>query len=352
MALEHFRISDFRCLASVEFQPDPVCNIIYGENASGKTSLLEALFFTGRGRSFRTSQADSLIRDGQSRFQLVARVQSSGRPCVLGLEHAKDQRQIRIGGEPARSVGDLARYLPVQVIDPDVHKLVEDGPAGRRQFLDYGVFHVEHGFLDAWRRFQKALKQRNRALKTDRRLSAAWEPELAQAGEVLDKARRDYVDSLLPRAADWVQFFLDGELELRYRGGWAAERSLAEALEASRGRDREFGATLVGPHRADLELRVHARNARGRVSRGQQKLLASALLLAQVELMETRGEPGLLLLDDPAAELDQERLERLLTRVTGLASQRFITGLNLDSLSPAGASAVFHVEQGELRRVV
>ena len=352
MALEKLAIKNFRCLESVELLPHPERNIIVGENASGKTSLLEALFFVGRGRSFRPAQTDGLIRDGSTAFQLVATVSHRGRPLVLGLEVAKESRTVRIGGEPAKSLGELAEYLPVQVIDPDVHKLVEDGPGGRRQFLDFGVFHVEHGFLACWRRYQRALKQRNKALKTDPKLASAWDPELIQAGDALDIMRRAYVDELLPVARDWVEYFLDGELELKYRSGWSGDRSLAEALVHSRQRDRDFGATLVGPHRADLELKVHDRAARGRVSRGQQKLLASALLLAQVELMESRGGAGVLLLDDPAAELDGDRLSRLLARVQGLASQCFITGLNLEDLAEFKSGSVFHVEQGNLRTVL
>lgn len=352
MALEKLAIKNFRCLESVELLPHPERNIIVGENASGKTSLLEALFFVGRGRSFRPAQTDGLIRDGSAAFQLVATVNHKGRPLVLGLEVAKESRTVRIGGEPAKSLGELAEYLPVQVIDPDVHKLVEDGPGGRRQFLDFGVFHVEHGFLACWRRYQRALKQRNKALKTDPKVASAWDPELIQAGDSLDTMRRAYVDELLPVARDWVEYLLDGELELKYRSGWSGERTLAEALVHSRQRDRDFGATLVGPHRADLELKVHDRAARGRVSRGQQKLLASALLLAQVELMESRAGAGVLLLDDPAAELDGDRLSRLLTRVQGLASQCFITGLNLEDLAEFKSGSVFHVEQGNLRRVL
>ncbi|MCJ7556391.1 MAG: DNA replication/repair protein RecF [Gammaproteobacteria bacterium] len=352
MALKSVSIKDFRCLESVEFQPDPSNNIVLGENASGKTSLLEALFFSGRGRTFRSVAPDSLIRDGSPHFQLVATVQHKNRPVVLGLQVGRDSRVVRIGGEMAKSLGELSEYLPIQVIDPDVHKLVEDGPGGRRQFLDFGVFHVEHGFLDTWRRYQRALKQRNKALKTDPRAASAWDHELIQAGSALDRMRQEYVNALIPVAGRWVDFFLDGELELKYRSGWSADRTLAEALDSNRQRDRDFGATLVGPHRADLELRLHTRVAKGRVSRGQQKLLASALLLAQVELMETHAGPGVLLLDDPAAELDAGHLARLLSRIQGLGSQRFITGLQRADLAEIDTGAVFHVEQGNLRRVL
>jgi DNA replication and repair protein RecF len=233
-----------------------------------------------------------------------------------------------------------------------VHKLVEDGPGGRRQYLDFGVFHVEHGFLDVWRRYQRILKQRNKALKTEPRAVSAWDTELIQAGEALDTMRQNYVKALQPIASEWVAFFLQVDLELRYRSGWSGDRSFADALESSRQRDRDFGATLVGPHRADLELRVHARSARGRVSRGQQKMLASAMLLAQLELLEGHRGGGVLLLDDPAAELDAEHLERLLSRVRALKSQRFITGLDRADLGAFAMGSVFHVEQGNLRKVL
>lgn len=352
MTLERIRIQDFRCLASVDFQPDHSSNIIVGENASGKTSLLEAIFFLGRGRSFRSNVADVLVREGQATFRLVGNVAGPDRGVVVGVEVGSGVRNVRIGGVAARGFGDLAEFLPVQVVDPDVHKLIEDGPSNRRQFLDFGVFHVEHHFLVLWRRYQRALKQRNRSLKTDPRVARAWDVELAASGEGLAAMRSSYLEALAPLAAAWVQDLLQADLHLVLRQGWSAGRTLAETLEQGWERDREFGATQAGPHRADLEIKMQTRSARGRVSRGQQKLLAAALLLAQVELMESRSGPGVLLLDDPSAELDVERLERLMARVSQLRSQRFVTGLSREALEVVQANGVFHVEQGILRRVV
>ena len=145
---------------------------------------------------------------------------------------------------------------------------------------------------------------------------------------------------------------LGGELELRYRTGWPAGRALAEALAGSWERDRELGMTQAGPHRADVEIRLHTRSARGRVSRGQQKLLSAAILLGQVELLERGGKKGVLLLDDPAAELDGRRLGTMMERVGALQAQLFVTGLSRQDLSMVQAGAVFHVEQARLRRVV
>ena len=152
MSLKQFRVSGFRCLAESDFAPDPALNLIAGPNASGKTSLLEAIFYIGRGRSFRASGNRELIQSGQKGFTLYGEIQNGDVIHRAGVEVEAGQRRIRIDGEVGTSAG-LAGFLPVQAIDPEIHNLVQGGPEFRRQFLDWGVFHVKHSFLDAWRRY-------------------------------------------------------------------------------------------------------------------------------------------------------------------------------------------------------
>jgi DNA replication and repair protein RecF len=351
MTLARLEIDEFRCLEHVRLSLDPGYNLFVGPNASGKTSLLEAIFFLGRGRSFRTRRLDRLVRQGQDAFRIVGWVAGSGRSTVLGVGGDRRSTEIRIGGAPAAGAGELAGHFPPQIIDPEIHKLLEEGPHRRRRFLDWGVFHVEQSFLETWQRYHRALKQRNAALKpgSDPAAARAWEPEITAAGARLDEIRRSYLAVLGPTLAAFGQRLLGLPVALAYHSGWAEGETLAEALGRSTERDRRYGITHVGPHRADVTARVDGHVARERISRGQQKLLAAALTLAQLAVQEARAPgTGALLLDDPAAELDTENLGRLLTVVRELNVQLFVTALRPDLPGLGTPGALFHVEQGRI----
>jgi DNA replication and repair protein RecF len=202
------------------------------------------------------------------------------------------------------------RWCPVQVIDPEVHRLIEEGPSRRRRFLDWGVFHV--AFVGHWQRYQQVLRQRNAALKSRQPRAAitAWDGELVSYGQLITDARSQYLELLLPQAQALGRNLLGLELMLSYRPGWARELSFSDALQQSWNHDQESGVTHVGPHRAEIGIRLDGLAVKDRISRGQQKLLASALLIAQLKLFpEDSPVRPCLLLDDPAAELDDNRLE-------------------------------------------
>ena len=351
MTLARIEIDEFRCLERVRLGLDPRYNLFVGPNASGKTSLLEAIFFLGRGRSFRTRRLDRLVRQGQESFQIVGWVEGGSRTTVLGIGGDRRSTEIRIGGAPATGAGELATHFPPQIIDPEIHKLLEEGPHRRRRFLDWGVFHVEPTFLETWQRFHRALRQRNAGLKPggDPAAARAWEPEILAAGNRLDEIRRNYLALLEPTLADLGGRLLGLPVSLGYQSGWASGESFAEALERSAVRDHRHGITHVGPHRADVTARVDGHVARERVSRGQQKLLAAALTLAQLAVQEERAPgTGALLLDDPAAELDAANLGRLLEVVRELRVQLFVTALRPDLPGLGTPGALFHVEQGRV----
>ncbi len=349
MTLARLDIEAFRCLEKVRLELDPRYNLFVGPNASGKTSLLEAGFFLGRGRSFRTRRLDRLVRTQQERFQVVGWVRREGLETVLGVGGDRKSSEIRIGGSPAASAALLSAYFAPQIIDPEIHKLLEEGPHRRRRFLDWGVFHVEPQLLEVWHRYHRALRQRNAALKptTDPAVSSAWDIELISAGERLDALRRRYLERLAPTLSAFGQRLLGLPVSLSYQSGWLADIDLTEALARSADRDRRYGLTHMGPHRADISVRVSGQLAKERVSRGQQKLLASALILAQLAVQEEEAPGrGALLLDDPAAELDHQSLSRLLALVSELPVQLFVTALRADLPGLGQPGTVFHVEQG------
>ncbi|MDE0005939.1 MAG: DNA replication/repair protein RecF [Rhodospirillaceae bacterium] len=349
MPLSRLRIEFFRCLTHVELALDPEQNYFFGSNGAGKTSLLEAIHVLGRGRSFRLRQNKRLIQYDAPGFTVFGEVRHSGRKHKLGITVDSGGRQLRLDGQKGSAMTELAHILPVYVIEPSVHFLIEGGPGERRRFLDWGVFHVEPDYIPAWRRYRRVLGQRNAALRAGQ-YPESWDRVIATSGMQITQARERYVGGLRDALTGLGEALLGQPLEVKYRPGWRADRTLQDALRQSHQRDRQTGATQVGPHRADLEIRLGARGIREEISRGQQKLAAAALVLAQVRVMAgSKGHGGTLLVDDPAAELDEAALGALLSVLDTLPAQRIITGLTEASLAGPQLPLMFHVEQGRVR---
>ncbi|MHB8424235.1 MAG: DNA replication/repair protein RecF [Gammaproteobacteria bacterium] len=356
MGLLSLSLREFRCFAVAELEFAPTTNLIIGENASGKTSLLEAIFLLGRGRSFRTPYLGALTRTEASGFQLTGKITSQSVPVIIGLARTNGLLEARIGGQRTESLAQLAQTFPVQLIDSQAHQLIRGGPRQRRQFLDWGVFHVEPAFFPIWRRFQRALQQRNALLRTGRpqREVDSWNGELAAAGQLLDGLRRNYLANFSATAANWAERALGGlKTSLEYQAGWPVGRDLSEALQESTTRDRKAGMTQVGPHRADMAIKVEGRMAQERVSRGQEKVLAGALLLAQASIYRMlTGHSCTLLLDDLAAELDAGHLIRFMEMVAETRAQVHITAIEAPFMVVQQAAQVFHVKQDEITAMV
>jgi DNA replication and repair protein RecF len=352
LALSSLKCTDFRCLESVEFQFSAGNNLIYGPNASGKTSILEAAGYLGRGRSFRGASTRELIRHDAEEFVLFGRVDNGSRTIALGVRNSRAGLEVHADGEKETSAAALAEALPLQLIDPDVHKLIAGGPEERRRYVDWIAFHVEQGYLERWRRFRRALKQRNAALRAgaDRRTLSGWDRELMELGVDIDDVRRRMLELARPRLERAGEALLGSAIGFEYQRGWAAERSLAEAMAGSVERDLQMGSTQCGPHRADIRLRYDERQARKMVSRGQQKLLACALILAATELVQSHlARPLLLLVDDPAAELDADSLGALMDCIAKLGCQVIATTLDPERALFHDAPRLFHVERGAIR---
>ncbi|HEY5643281.1 MAG TPA: DNA replication/repair protein RecF [Woeseiaceae bacterium] len=346
-----FRASNFRCLESIEVEFAPIFNLIHGANASGKTSLLEALGYLGRGKSFRGAPTQALLRHGCDEFVLYGETLVDGRKHRLGVRNSRAGLEVRVDGASDTGVAGLAEALPLLVIDPEVHNLVAGGPEQRRRYLDWVAFHVEHGHLEAWRRFRRTLKQRNAALRAGQSKAAirSWDAEFLLQGQALDASRRRALAAAREHLEARGLSLLGTTLGFEYQQGWARDRALDAALADGLDRDLELGSTQHGPHRADLKVSYDERQARKLVSRGQQKLLASAMVLAAADAAQgALGRPLLLLLDDPAAELDRDSLGRLMAAVHDLGSQVVATSLDPDALEAPPGSAMFHVEQGVL----
>jgi DNA replication and repair protein RecF len=359
MTLRALEIRDFRNIIHARLETTADINLIVGPNAAGKTSVLEAIYYLGRVRSFRTGNPRELIRSGCAHFQLFGSVErEAGGTHPVGVQRTSRELTVRIAGQPAAGLAELARAVPVLLLNSDTHHLVDAGPQHRRRFLDWGVFQMEPAFLPLWRRYRRALSNRNAALRQGHssKLIDAWTPELTDTAQRIDGLRARFLAALGEALEPLIRLVLpEYEIALDYRRGWAESEALDSVLEAGLTQDRQAGYTRAGPHTADLRIRSDGARAAARVSRGQQKALVAALMFAQVGLYRLhRGRNCLLLVDDLPAELDAQRRRRLLAALASLPVQVFVTAIEPEGLDLAAwsASRAFEIEAGQVREVV
>lgn len=358
MRLIRLTVANLRCLQSVSLQLHGRLTLFTGANGAGKTSLLEAVHLLGYGRSFRGRVRDGLIRTGAEAVEVFAEWEggTDRRVHRAGLRHGGRSWEARLDGASVPALGELCAAFPVVSFEPGSHELIAGGAEHRRRFLDWGLFHVEQGFLGVWRRYARALKQRNALLKQRPAVSALipWDHELADAGEALTRMRGAYLDALLPVLGSVTRDFLPelGEAGLEFQPGWRrAELSLADALTLNQERDLMLGYTAVGPHRADWRVGYERLPGREALSRGQEKLTALACVLAQAEDVASRtGDWPLVCLDDLPSELDREHQSRALERLTRPGAHLLLTATEFPECLEGYRDSVqrFHVEQGSL----
>lgn len=359
MAISRLIVSQLRNIERLELSPAPGVNLIVGANGSGKTSLLEALYLLGRGRSFKTNKHKAFIKRGTSQVTVFGEVKTL--PDVMsisaGVTKSLDGRhQIKVAGAEATSAASLLELMPMQLIEPETFKLLASGPSYRRQFIDWGVFHVEQSFFPCWQRLNRCLKQRNRLLrrgKIERAELLAWDQEFAALAESITRQREAYIAQLRPVFNDFLGALVDlPGLAIDFYSGWNVKLPLLDTLAEMLTSDCRRGFTQVGPHRADLRVKYLEHNAGEVLSRGQQKLVICALKIAQgYHFSKLTGRPCIYLLDDLAAELDGTHLDRLCQMLATLNCQLFITSVDSVAFSKSWSPMdlkVFHVEHGGL----
>lgn len=339
MVLKQILITNVRNIKQLKLELHPRLNFIQGPNGCGKTSILEAIYFLSHGRSFRTHKVAPIISYQQQNLCLNALLDTrDGEVFSCGISRYRDGRvNVKVAQESVCSIAEVAKLIPTLFINAETFNILSAGPQYRRQFLDWGVFHVEHTFLGLWKRLYKILKQRNAALRhnADDLLVKSWDDEYIAVTHQIDALRRAYLASFV----DVIQQLIPNlpaleHLEIIYRPGWEVKKCFADALAASFSRDRQTGFTHVGPHRADLNFRVPGGSAGDILSRGQQKMLIYGLRLSQGAVLQHRtGKASLYLLDDLPAELDIEKQSVVMSLLTEMNAQVCITGVDLAHLS-------------------
>lgn len=361
MTLKRLLIQNLRNLTSVDISPSPDVNLIYGENGSGKTSILEAINLLALGRSFRSHKHKALINYQQAAFTVFGKVHGDDHSEVpIGISRTQEgDAFFKVNGAAVPSAADLAVYLPVQVINSDTFLLLEGSPKVRRQFIDWLVFHVEPKFFPTWKAVQRCLKHRNSLLRRDRIDGfelASWDHELVGLTETIDKFRAACITELSASLDKLLDEFVKVEgIKLVYYRGWDRETAYAEVLAAGIERDHRLRYTHLGSHRADLRITVRGQDAAEVLSRGQQKLLVCALKIAQgLVFNRLTGRKCIYLVDDLPAELDEKHRALLVHWLDAMKTQVFVTGVEREILFASWRDKnqinpkMFHVEQGRV----
>ncbi len=365
MALSHLVIHNFRNLAQIELEPlVQGFNFFYGQNGSGKTSLLEAIYYLGHRRSFRSLNPSHLIRHFHDQFNLFCNANDHlGQKIPIGIERLQEgDFRVRIKGEDIATISELASYLPIRLINVHSHHLMEGSPHFRRKYLDWGAFYQKQEFQDHWFRFKRLLKQRNAALRMQASSSEllSWTEEFADSALAFHEARSAYWAELFPYLQAIVHeslapLFDLKDLSMAYLPGWDQEQAYSEILRAALPKDRERGYTFYGPHRADLSFKINNILAKEVLSTGQQKLLVCGMILAQGAFLakKTNKQP-IYLIDDLPSELDLSSRRWLIHALAEQQAQIFVTAVEQETINGILAQLsspvkMFHVKQGDIR---
>lgn len=355
--ITRLNITSVRNIDTCEIRPSPTVNVLYGKNGSGKTSLLECIHVLASGKSFRSNKVDPLINHDADLAVIYAELRSG---FHIGLSKSRRQNHLlHFQDQPQRNWESVARELPVQLLDSNSFLLLEGGPRSRRKYLDWGVFHVEHNFIGNWRRSRKCLANRNMLLRqkrVDTKQLHAWDSELNESAREVDQSRHRYFDTLVQRFAkvyEDLQGAYADSISLRYERGWEAGLDLIDVLAATLALDIKYGATQNGPHRAELDIRVGKNRAVDILSRGQQKVLVSALKIAQGDLLSSAlDRKCIYLVDDLAAELDLQNRSAVIKHLLRQGGQLFLTSVEEEALKSCLPEAIelamFHVERGTI----
>jgi DNA replication and repair protein RecF len=327
-------------------------NLIVGNNGAGKTSLLEAIYLLARARSFRQGQQKSQINKESDHLLIYAITEDQHQhEHRIGFYRTRAKTRVKIDGKKANKLSSLAKNLPTVLITPHSHRLIEEGPEHRRRILNWGVFHVEHQFQSQMATFSRSLAQRNTALRSGSTDLQVWDKAFLESAQAVYDSQERYFGKLKQEIFNLSEgmSFLEG-LEIKFYRGWNKNFRLADLLKDRITTDKERGFTGVGPQRADIEISIGRVPTKQLLSRGQQKLLVTIILLAQSKLLEkSTGEKPIFLFDDLESELDNQSIETICRLIATQQSQTFLTSLNAERLITfqwSNSIRMFHVEHG------
>lgn len=350
-----------RSISKIEFLPNPNCNIIVGENGSGKTSILEAIYLLGFGRSFRKSKTSELIQFGQTDLTVFAAASDNLVSANFGIKKYKSgESEIKVQGERAKRLSELSSRFPIIAFTSDTLDLIDGSPIIRRRFIDWLVFHVKHDseVAQIYRNFDKVLEQRNEALKQgDRKMVAAWTPKYIELNLQIQSMRAEVICLLQTYMSTTYKQVESGKInsqpKLTYKLGWNAEIELDTILTKNLELDLKRRSSNYGVHRDDVNFQLDDYPVKNILSRGECKRFVLAILLAAEQLLQTQAKKQCIwVLDDIAAELDFDSIVRAFSIGVSQNNQMFFTCIEKDLAMIQQAinyeHTVFHVKHGKM----
>ncbi|WP_305041450.1 DNA replication/repair protein RecF [Geoalkalibacter sp.] len=355
MLISALQLATFRNLATAALEPARDFNVFWGENAQGKTNLLEAIYLLGTLKSFRTQRNEELIRAGALQSRLEARVETAGVGHCLELLLDGPHKRVRIDGKQVRRAGEVLGILRPVLFSPEEVNLVKGAPAGRRDLLDRALLHMDAGYLDLFQDFLRILRQRNGLLRQGAASAelTPWTEGLIRAGAAIRAERHTFATRLAPHLARVYARITEAGEQASLMCPGAPDSDFAEDLRRELSRlhteERRLGQTLAGPHRDDPRFLVNGRSLRSFGSQGQQRCFILAFKAAQIELLEElTGDSPVLLLDDITSELDSRRKSYLFEFLRERRGQVFLTTTDAESLRRQGLAQArfFHVSKG------
>lgn len=352
MYISNLRIVNIRLFESLQIELGARFNVFLGKNGAGKTSILEAIDVLSRGKSFRSSSITEIIKQKESGLAISTTViPEDDHEISLSYVRKKMVSELKINNLQTTKWSEITQYLPVISIHPESYLVITGSPNERRRYMDWGLFHVEPSFKNCWSLYMRALKQRNACLRNKQKSEAKqWHNVLNEYGLNIHRARFDYVRAVSPLIKLYAQkLSLKNNIDIQYNQGWSSEYELIDLLDQELLSDELPLSTSVGPHRANISLKWESKKFATTSSRGQQKVLAIAMYLAQSQYMSDNfSKNGIYLIDELPAELDQGTCQKVLTLLAELNSQVVITSVSdhyLRDYVPHDTKW-FHVEHG------
>lgn len=366
MRVEAFEIEQFRNIHKISLTPCNGANIIYGDNAQGKTNLLEAIWLFSGSKSFRGSKDAEFTKFGESYAKLILDFFAKGRSQSSVISFTEDKKNVLLNEIKQESITRLTGEFCTVVFSPDHLSLIKQGPDKRRKLIDTSLMQAYPKYLKLIDGYNRALKQRNVLLKDIPQHAALldtleiWDESLLDYGAYIISMRARYIKKLAEVAASIYNGISSGKeqfaavysAELGSDAGEIDEHNrddirvrFKKVLQQARAEDIKSGITNIGPHRDDIDITVNGVSARAFGSQGQQRSSILALKLAECAILEERhSEPPVVLLDDVMSELDHSRRDFLLNQLNG--KQVFITCCDVESFSGLQDGKVFHIKDG------
>lgn len=353
MSLRQLSLKQFRNIQATTLDFHPRYNFIFGSNASGKTSLLEAINFLCEGRSFKTRSSQICINNKSKDFLLFGRFNG----YKIGISKSRSDYRIRLNNENVTRVSSFAHKAPVRLLDSSCFELLTGSPKVRRKFIDWYLFHVEHEYFLLWSHHQHALKQRNALLKQQKNLNQLdyWDELISEYCEQISLLREKHCLSLSDILKnDLTSIIGELEISITFKRGWDDSKNLQTLLKERRNKDLKYGFTSNGSHRDDLIIESKGIPLTHNLSRGQLKKLSIGLYLAQIKLFTSQASDNLLILvDDVSSEIDRNNLVNLFKILSLSSAQFFITNIDRPDFlfEVIEDYRLFHVEHGMINTV-